>query len=1050
MATRLEIAELYVATFNRAADADGLAYWISDGTANTTDLTSLQDLSSSMIASAEYTALYGANPTDEALVIALYANVLNRTVDGTDAGVVYWVGELASGNVIASSMVTTIINGAKADTGSATDKATIENKATVGLDFADSGLNDVTTATTIMSSVTSDTATVTTAATAIDAAVLAVAQAAAIQLTTSTDSFVGTDGNDVWNSVNGTLATADTILDSSSADADVLYAEVTSAGAAPRLQNIETINVTGKYTTAGIDLASVAGTTDLNVNSNILGGTATVTNASSLNALNINAGANIGTVSVTATASGTRDTVYVDAGSATTITVAGGAGADLFDVTMAAASAATFNGAGSVDAYTVHVGATATISGNAATEAITIDAASDSVVTLGAVLTDTVTNVATAKTTVTGAGNVTIKGTNAQLTDTAVVNAGSGDLTVTVTDAAVAADLKAVAATTVNLAVDPTVGTVTVNEGSFVNLQADTTGTLQVDNTAGTLTTGTLLLNVSQNSSSITTGSKVSTLLIAATPDAATDTDADGNGTAETHIVVTALDTATGTNTETVIITGSADLEIATLTNDVTASVLSATGMTGDLTIGTTTAAGTYVLGSGTNSVTVGNVASTIHGGSGVDTITGGTAADTINGNAGNDIIAGGATGLNTIDAGAGDDAVTVTGTATDTITLGTGSDTVTSAVNLDFTISDLNTAEDTVVITGAAAAAVDLTNTTPATGTYDIGTAGADDFTITGSTATDISSFVQLGNATTDYVLFNASTNVAGVKDDHVAVATTEAATIATGAGSDTVELQVVTGGVTTTAVTVTDFTVGSDKVLVTGVGDAATAIDLTSITPASGVYTLGTTQTADLSTGGTAIALTDATTFIQLGDATTAFTAGATSGAITGGVFNDYIAGGGGADAINFINGGGYDTITAFKTAGADTLSFDALTGIGATGTTVAANAAKLTDAVDGSVYAFDDASDGTGSEAISTFTVNAANGITADTILADVASFLNAALGTTTGESYVAVINNTAGTQAYAYTVAGDTTGITADDISLIGAITSASTIVAADIA
>ena len=41
MATRTEIAKLYVATFNRAADADGLAYWVSDGTASTTILTDM-------------------------------------------------------------------------------------------------------------------------------------------------------------------------------------------------------------------------------------------------------------------------------------------------------------------------------------------------------------------------------------------------------------------------------------------------------------------------------------------------------------------------------------------------------------------------------------------------------------------------------------------------------------------------------------------------------------------------------------------------------------------------------------------------------------------------------------------------------------------------------------------------------------------------------------------------------------------------------------------------------------------------------------------------
>jgi len=1078
MATRLEIAELYVATFNRAADADGLAYWISDGTANTTGLTSLEDISAAMIDNAEYTTLYGSAATDEEFVIALYANVLNRTVDGTDAGVAYWVADLAAGNVTTPYMVTAIINGAKAATGSATDKATIENKATAGLYYADGGLNDVAEATTIMSSVTSDTATVTTAQTTIDAAIVVAAQANATQLTTSTDSLVGTASADVYNAANGTLATADTILDSTTGDADILYAEVTSATSAPRLQNIETVTMTGKYTTVGLDLASSSGIDTLNVNTTIANGTATVTNAASLNAATVALGANIATATITATASGTRDTVMIDGGSAKTVTINGNAGTDTFDATITDAASVTLGlngGTANIDAYTLHTtGGTMTLNGTSAAKTLTLD---NTTAALTVTLTDNQTLVgtgATSKWDITGDSNVTLvvadDGVATAISDLegiALTNSGAASVNVNIKDTAstTVANLTEFVATEAKFSVDGTASILAnVNEGTVVNLAADATAggvsTLGVGtaaNGAYTAHEGTLLVNVSDNqtTNALTTAASVGTLLLTATADEVTDTDANENGTEETHLTIAALDTVANeagagtagqTGTNTVVVQGSEDLEITLWTNGNTnnvgsVDVLVASTMTGALTIGDTAAASTISLGSGNDTVsdTIDAAITTVYGNGGNDTITTGTGADKIYGGAGDDTIVGGATGVNTIDGGTGDD--TITSTAIDLITLGAGSDTVIAAAELNYVVSDISATEDTLVITGAATTAVDLTNVTPTTGSYKVSnTGGTADFTLTGSTTADISGFVQLGKSGAAYTLANTTTNTAGAKDDHVAVASTTDATVTTGTGSDTVELA--TGAAS--AVTVTDFVTGTDKVIITGTA-ASAALDLTAVTPASGVYTLDTNAVVTL----TGHAETDLTTMVQLGTSTAAYVGLGTGSTTTGGTFDDFISGGAAVDAINFIDNGGMDTILAFKTAGADTLSFDALTGIGATGTTVAANAAKLTDAVDGSVYAFDDASDGTGSEAISTFTVDT-DGNTADTILADVASFLDAALGTTTGESYVAVINNTGGTQAYAYTVAGDTAGITADDITLIGSIATTGAIVAADIA
>ena len=228
MATRTEIAELYVATFNRAADADGLAYWISDGTPDTTVLTDLEDIAIAMIASPEYSALY-AGLDREATIIEMYSNLFNRTVDGTDAGVQYWAtGDGASVGI--DAMIIALINGA--DTA---DKATLDAKTTVGLAFADAGLNDVSDATTVMSTVTSDAATVAAALDAIED--LSGVTGDTFQLTSGTDrgtDFTGTDAGDQFEAfiaqnpfsggVSNTLSSADRL--DGGAGIDTLTAEI--------------------------------------------------------------------------------------------------------------------------------------------------------------------------------------------------------------------------------------------------------------------------------------------------------------------------------------------------------------------------------------------------------------------------------------------------------------------------------------------------------------------------------------------------------------------------------------------------------------------------------------------------------------------------------------------------------------------------------------------------------------------------------------------------------------------------------------------------------
>lgn len=80
---------LYQAAFNRAPDAAGLGYWISDldhGAA-------LNDVAQGFVSSTEFNNTYGSL-NDTQFVNQLYQNVLHRA--GEQAGVDYWVGHLSA------------------------------------------------------------------------------------------------------------------------------------------------------------------------------------------------------------------------------------------------------------------------------------------------------------------------------------------------------------------------------------------------------------------------------------------------------------------------------------------------------------------------------------------------------------------------------------------------------------------------------------------------------------------------------------------------------------------------------------------------------------------------------------------------------------------------------------------------------------------------------------------------------------------------------------------------------------------------------------------
>nr|WP_267876721.1 DUF4214 domain-containing protein [Massilia genomosp. 1] len=86
-----KVYRLYQAAFNRVPDLGGLGFWIERMDNGAT----LQAIAGGFIGSAEFTTLYGANPSNEVFLTKLYYNVLHRTPD--QGGYNSWLGVLNNG-----------------------------------------------------------------------------------------------------------------------------------------------------------------------------------------------------------------------------------------------------------------------------------------------------------------------------------------------------------------------------------------------------------------------------------------------------------------------------------------------------------------------------------------------------------------------------------------------------------------------------------------------------------------------------------------------------------------------------------------------------------------------------------------------------------------------------------------------------------------------------------------------------------------------------------------------------------------------------------------
>lgn len=137
--SREEITQVYVSTFNRAPDAEGLEYWYESGLA-------IEQISASFFDQEETKEMYPTTMNNQTFVTAIYNNVFNHDPD--TAGLEYWAGELDDGSISRANMILAIGNGA-----TGTDEDILDNKTEVGLYYAGKQLNSLTTATAVMDSI---------------------------------------------------------------------------------------------------------------------------------------------------------------------------------------------------------------------------------------------------------------------------------------------------------------------------------------------------------------------------------------------------------------------------------------------------------------------------------------------------------------------------------------------------------------------------------------------------------------------------------------------------------------------------------------------------------------------------------------------------------------------------------------------------------------------------------------------------------------------------------------------------------------------------------
>ena len=139
--------EMYIAYFNRAPDATGLAFWGSSFAGGT----SLEEISRDFFDQPETQIALPPDLPAQDFVTRAYQNLLERDPD--TPGWTWWTNQLEAGSVDRAEFMRALITGARANPDAGADVATVEAKAAIGLAFAGHhGLTDTRAAAKIMAS----------------------------------------------------------------------------------------------------------------------------------------------------------------------------------------------------------------------------------------------------------------------------------------------------------------------------------------------------------------------------------------------------------------------------------------------------------------------------------------------------------------------------------------------------------------------------------------------------------------------------------------------------------------------------------------------------------------------------------------------------------------------------------------------------------------------------------------------------------------------------------------------------------------------------------
>ena len=135
-----QITQLYLGYMGRAADPDGLNFWVEQLDAGA----SLVDVAYSFSLSDEYLGIYGGLSNAQ-LLDQIYANLFDRLPDAE--GQVYWLNELANGKPVARLLVD-VMSGAQGN-----DRIILENTTIVSKDWTTSTPFDMAAARNAISSI---------------------------------------------------------------------------------------------------------------------------------------------------------------------------------------------------------------------------------------------------------------------------------------------------------------------------------------------------------------------------------------------------------------------------------------------------------------------------------------------------------------------------------------------------------------------------------------------------------------------------------------------------------------------------------------------------------------------------------------------------------------------------------------------------------------------------------------------------------------------------------------------------------------------------------